>query len=64
MTETTSSCKCAKPNPKVISKVPISVEEEPGAYCGVLTHTTFEMTYQCKDCGQQWKETKVETTFG
>jgi len=63
MAETTCTCKCETPNKKVISKKQIDVEEVPGAYCGTMTNTTYEITYQCKDCGEQWTETKVESKF-
>ncbi len=56
-------CNCETPNKKVISKKTINIEEEPGAYCGMMTHTTYEITYACKDCGQQWTEEKVESKF-
>ena len=46
-----------------MSKKTISVEEEPGAYCAMVTNTTYEITYQCKDCGEEWTETKVESKF-
>ena len=63
MAETECKCTCEKPNKKVISKKPISVEEEPGAYCGTMTHTTFEVKCECKDCGAKWVEEKVESKF-
>jgi hypothetical protein len=57
------SCKCETPNKKMMSKKTVSVEEEPGAYCAMVTTTTYEITYQCKDCGEQWTESKVESKF-
>lgn len=63
MTESACGCNCANPSKKVLSKKPVSVEEIPGAYCATITNTTYEITYACKECGQQWKETKVESKF-
>ncbi len=56
-----ADCECKEK--KQLQKKLISREDEPGAYCGVLTKTTYEITYKCKDCGREWTETKVETKF-
>ncbi|MBN2466704.1 MAG: hypothetical protein JXD19_01020 [Deltaproteobacteria bacterium] len=54
---------CEHSSKKTLQKKVIQVDEEPGAYCGTLTKTTYEITYKCKDCGEEWKETKEETKF-
>lgn len=54
---------CEHNSKKTLKKKVVNVDEEPGAYCGTLTTTTFEITYKCKDCGEEWTETKKETKF-
>lgn len=56
-----ANCECT--NKKVLKKKAINTEEIPGAYCANITKTTYEITYECKDCGRQWTETKEETKF-
>ncbi|HJX32449.1 MAG TPA: hypothetical protein VJ624_11480 [Thermodesulfobacteriota bacterium] len=66
-----SSCfGCGPGNPQGLKiqsfwngKEGISREDEPGAYCGMITNTTHEITCQCKDCKREWTETKVESKF-
>ena len=54
---------CEHKSKKVIQKKTISTEEIPAAYCATITQTTYEITYECKDCGNQWTETKEESKF-
>ena len=58
---TVANCECKEK--MVLQKKMISREDEPGAYCGMITNTTYEITYQCKDCKREWTETKVESKF-
>jgi len=54
---------CEHKSKKVIQKKIINTEEIPGAYCATITQTTYEITYQCKECAHQWTETKEESKF-
>lgn len=54
---------CEHKSKKVMQKKTISVEEIPGAYCATITKTTYEITYECKECGERWTETKEESKF-
>ena len=55
--------KCEHKSKKVVEKKIISEEDEPAAYAATITKTTYEMVYECKDCGEKWTETKVDTKF-
>jgi hypothetical protein len=39
----------------------INQEELPFAYAATVPTTTYEIVYECKDCGERWTETKEET---
>lgn len=54
---------CEHKSKKVVGKKVINVEEIPAAYAATVTQTTYEMSYECKDCGEKWTETKVDTKF-
>jgi len=54
---------CEHKSKKMIEKKVISVEDVPAAYAATITNTTYEMSYECKDCGEKWTETKVDTKF-
>jgi len=55
--------KCEHKSKKVLEKKVISEEELPAAYCATITKTTYQMTSECKDCGENWTETKEDTKF-
>jgi hypothetical protein len=61
--EVTMVEKCDHKFKKVLEKKVINLEEVPAAYCATLTKTTYQMLYECKDCGEKWTETKVDTKF-
>ena len=48
---------------KTSRKEKIDEEELPCAYAATVTTTTYEILYECKDCGEKWTETKEETKF-
>ena len=48
---------------KNLEKKKIDEEELPCAYAATVTTTTYEILYECKDCGEKWTETKEETKF-
>ena len=54
---------CEHKSKKVLGKKVISVEEIPAAYAATVRQTTYEMSYECKDCGEKWTEIKVDTKF-
>ncbi|MGQ9646060.1 MAG: hypothetical protein ACUVWO_05905 [Thermodesulfobacteriota bacterium] len=54
---------CEHKSKKMIDKKVISVEDVPAAYAATITKTTYEMSYECKDCGEKWTETRVDTKF-
>lgn len=55
--------KCEHTSKKTLEKKVVDVEELPGAYCATVTKTTYEMIYECKECGERLTETKTETKF-
>lgn len=54
---------CEHTSKRQLSKKTLKVEEEPGAYCATITKTTYEITYECKDCAEKWTEIKEESKF-
>jgi len=48
---------------KVLEKKVMSQEEVPAAYAATIIKTTYPILYECKDCGEKWTETKLETKF-
>ncbi len=46
---------------KLLEKKVTNVEEVPCAYAATVTNTTYQMLYECKDCGEKWTETKEES---
>lgn len=54
---------CEHKSKKVLEKKVLDVEELPAAYCATITKTTYQMLYECKDCGETWTEKKEETKF-
>ena len=57
--------KCEHKAKKMLEKKSTDVEELPAAYCATITKTktTYQILYECKDCGEKWTETKEETKF-
>jgi hypothetical protein len=55
--------KCEHKSKKMLEKKVIDVEELPAAYCATITKTTYQILYECKDCGEKWTETKEDTKF-
>ena len=55
--------KCEHKSKKTLEKKVANVEEIPCAYAATITKTTYQMLYECKDCGEKWTETKDETKF-
>jgi len=55
--------KCEHKSKKMLEKKVMSEEELPGAYCAIVTKTTYQLVYECKDCGEKWTETKTDTKF-
>ena len=47
----------------MLEKKVISEEELPCAYAATVTQTTYEMVFECKECGEKWTETKEDTKF-
>jgi len=58
--ELTMSEKCEHKSKKMLEKKVIDVEELPAAYCATITKTTYQLAYECKDCGEKWTETKED----
>jgi len=54
---------CGHKSKKVADKKVMSVEDLPATYAATITKNTHEMLYECKDCGEKWTETKVDTKF-
>ena len=54
---------CEHKSKKTLEKKVINQEELPCAYAATVTTTTYEILYECKDCGEKWTETKEETKF-
>jgi len=52
---------CEHKSRKTLEKKKSAEEELPCAYAATVTTTTYEILYECKDCGKKWKETKEET---
>jgi hypothetical protein len=55
--------KCEHKSKKMLEKKVTDVEESPAAYCATITKTTYQILYECKDCGEKWTETKEDTKF-
>lgn len=55
--------KCEHKSKKILEKKIINQEELPCAYAATVMTTTYEILYECKDCGKKWTETKEETKF-
>jgi hypothetical protein len=55
--------KCEHKSKKLVEKKVIDVEELPAAYCATITKTTYQILYECKDCGEKWTQTKGDTKF-
>jgi hypothetical protein len=55
--------KCEDKSKKTLEKKKIDEEELPCAYAATVTTTTFEILYECNNCGEKWTETKEETKF-
>jgi len=53
--------KCEHKSKRVLEKKVTNVEEVPCAYAATVTNTTYQMFYECKDCGEKWTETKEES---
>ena len=53
--------KCEHKSKKVLEKKVVNVEEVPCAYAATVTTTTYQMLYECKDCGEKWTEAKEES---
>ena len=52
--------RCEHKSKKMLEKKVIDVEELPAAYCATITKTTYQLDYECKDCGEKWTETKED----
>jgi len=55
--------KCEHKSKKILEKKIINQEELPCAYAATVTTTTYEIVYECRDCGEKWTETEEETKF-
>ena len=55
------AAKCEHKSEKLREKKVTNVEEVPCAYAATVTNTTYQMLYECKDCGEKWTETKEES---
>jgi predicted SprT family Zn-dependent metalloprotease len=55
------AAKCKHKSNKLLEKKVTNVEEVPCAYAATVTNTTYQMLYECKDCGEKWTETKEES---
>ena len=55
--------KCEHKSKKTLEKKKIAEEQLPCAYAATITTTTYEIHYECKECGEKWTETKEETKF-
>ncbi len=54
---------CEHKSKKVVEKKILSQEEVPAAYAATITKTVYQFTYECKECGQKFSETKEEVKF-
>jgi len=54
---------CEHKSKNILEKKMINQEQLPCAYAATVTTTTYEMLFECKDCGEKWTETKEETKF-
>jgi hypothetical protein len=57
------AAKCEHKSKKVLEKKVLNSEEVPAAYAATITKTTYQMLYECKECGEKWSETKEEVKF-
>lgn len=55
--------KCEHKSKKMLEKKALNEEELPCAYAATVTKTTYEMVFECKDCGEKWTEMKEDTRF-
>ena len=55
--------KCEHKSKKTLEKKVLNVEEIPAAYAATVTKTTYQMTFECKDCGEKWTETTEDVKF-
>ena len=55
--------KCQHKAKKMLEKKATDVEELPAASCATITKTTYQIFYECKDCGEKWTENKKDTKF-
>jgi hypothetical protein len=55
------AAKCDHKSKKLLEKKVTNVEEVPCAYAATVTNTTYQILYECKDCGEKWTETKEES---
>jgi hypothetical protein len=54
---------CEHKSKKILEKKMINQEQLPCACAATVTTTTYEIIYECKDCGDKLTETKEETKF-
>jgi hypothetical protein len=54
---------CEHKSKKILENKMINQDQLPCAYAATVTTTTYEMLFECKDCGEKWTETKEETKF-
>ncbi len=55
--------RCEHKSKKMLERRVINEEELPCAYAATVTQTTYEMIFECKDCGEKWTERKEDTKF-
>ncbi len=49
---------CEHRSRKMLEKKVLDEEELPCAYAATVTKTTYEMVFECKDCGEKWLKRK------
>jgi len=55
--------KCEHKSRKMLQRKVLDEEEIPCDYAATVTKTTYEMVFECKECGEKWIETKEDTRF-
>ncbi|HSB04363.1 MAG TPA: hypothetical protein VLK23_04155 [Thermodesulfobacteriota bacterium] len=55
--------RCEHKSRKMLERKVLDEEEIPCAYAATVTKTTYEMLFECRDCGEKWTETKEDTRF-
>jgi len=45
--------KCEHKSKKMVEKKVMAVEELPAAHCATITKTTYQILFDCKDCGRK-----------